>query len=135
MTIFMSEFDPIPIPGPRDPLRKKPPRPLPGNPPPPPASSRGSPSGVILLFFPGLKFILQMTSPEKMHARYLHEDHHDRKYPCIHNKNISKISHLPLKYIYNESKYTSRSGCIRRATIVTLRLIFPYSSTTSSNYQ
>ena len=54
----MSEFDPFPIPGPPDPLRKKLPLPPPGNPPPlPPASSSGSPSGVVLLFFPGFRFI------------------------------------------------------------------------------
>ena len=61
MTIFISEFDPFPIPDPPD-LRKKLPLPPPGNPPPPPASSRGSPSGVVLLFLP----------LEKTHVRHLY---------------------------------------------------------------
>ncbi|MGI0001015.1 MAG: hypothetical protein ACRD6Q_07300 [Nitrososphaeraceae archaeon] len=70
-TIFMSEFDPFPIPGLPDPLRKKPPLPPPGNLPPPPVSSRGSPSGVVLLFFPGLKFIVVVITLEKVHVRDL----------------------------------------------------------------
>jgi hypothetical protein len=68
MTIFMSEFDPFPIAGLPD-LRKKPPLPPPGKLSPPPASSRGSPSGVVLLFFPGFKFILLITF-EKTYVRH-----------------------------------------------------------------
>ncbi|MFY9965379.1 MAG: hypothetical protein WBP83_06190 [Nitrososphaeraceae archaeon] len=69
----MSELGPRP----KRPPPLPPPRNLPH--PPPPVSSRGSPSGVILLLFPGFPFMVQKTSPEKIRTIHRGEYHHDGK--------------------------------------------------------